>query len=91
MTLGQQDILGLLVARLATVLAIEADEIGRESRFDEDLHADSLDLVEVIEGVERDLEGRGVAVRLPEDELLDVRTVGDAADRLHAAVARATS
>jgi acyl carrier protein len=81
--LTRDEVLGLLVRRLATVLARPEREIVPEAAFDEDLQADSLDLVEVIEGVEADLADRGIAVNLSEDELLALRTVGDAADRLH--------
>lgn len=74
----------LVVDRLSAVLAIDG-EVAGDARFDEDLHADSLDLVEVIEGVERDLAERGVAVTLADDELLDLATVDEASRRLHAA------
>jgi acyl carrier protein len=74
----------LLVTRLRTVLAHEGD-ISAAARFDEDLHADSLDLVEVIEGVERDLAERGLTAALDDEELLELETVGDAVRRIHAA------
>jgi acyl carrier protein len=82
------DVRALLCARLASVLALDGPIAG-DARFDEDLHADSLDLVEVIEGVERDLGERGADVALPDDELLDLRTVDDAVARIAAAAARA--
>jgi acyl carrier protein len=52
----------------------------RDVRFDQDLHADSLDLVEVVEGVERDLRRRGLAVSVADADLADLETVGDAVD-----------
>ena len=79
-----QEVLALLVERIAGVLAVDGMAIGADTRFDEDLHADSLDLVEVVEGVERELRARGVAVGLPDAELVALRTVGDAATRIAA-------
>jgi acyl carrier protein len=77
-------VLGLLTDRLAVVLAIDAANIRSDSRFDEDLHADSLDLVEVVESVERILAEQGVHVSLPDEELVTVKTVSDAAERIAA-------
>jgi acyl carrier protein len=77
----------LLVARIRSVMALDDADIGPDTRFDEDLHADSLDLVEVIEAVERDLVARGVRATLPDEDLTSLRTVGDAAARI-AALAR---
>lgn len=84
--ISEQDVLALLVRRLREVMALQGD-IAPDARFDEDLHADSLDLVEVIEGVERDLRALGMGITVPEDELLAVREVGEVA-RLIAARTR---
>jgi acyl carrier protein len=72
-----------LTERIASVLALQAD-VPLDARFDEDLHADSLDLVEVVEGVERDLAARGFTVALDDEQLLGLRTVRDAAEQIHA-------
>lgn len=84
-TVTRADMLDMLVAKLGEVLDIDPSGIEETARFDEDLHADSLDLVEVIEGVEARLRSSGVDLRLPEDELAVLRTVGEAVDRLMAA------
>lgn len=76
----------LLVERVAAVLGLD-DAVDLDARFDEDLHADSLDLVEVIEAVERRLAARGAAVALDDEQLLSMKTVREAADRIHAAAA----
>ncbi len=82
------EVLGLLVGRIEEVLDLDADDVGADTRFDEDLHADSLDLVEMVEGVERSLRERGVSVALRDDELLTLRTVGEAAARIAAGASR---
>lgn len=80
-------VLGLLVTRFATVMGVPAEQITAETRFDEDLHADSLDLVEVVEGVERDLREGGDPAALGDDELLGLQTVGEAAAAIAASTA----
>lgn len=84
------EVLELVVARIREVLGVSGDallaEAGgaswRELRFDEDLHADSLDLVEIVEGSERELRRRGVPVQVGDADLAGVRSVGDAVDAL---------
>ena len=84
------EIYSLLAPRLQAVLALDAPP-APTARFDEDLHADSLDLVEVVEGVEQDLAAAGVEVRLPEDDLRALGTVRDAAEALAALTQDSTS
>lgn len=78
------EVLRLLIARTASVMGVDPSSVTSASRFDEDLHADSLDLVEVMDGMERDLRERGERVRLSDQELLGLRTVGEAAERIAA-------
>jgi len=82
----------VLLAQVHEVMALDDGalverwgERWREVRFDEDLHADSLDLVEVMEGVEHALRADGYSVAVPDAELIALRTLGDAVDRLVAA------
>jgi len=81
-----EQVLDVMVERLREVMGTEsADPPGgdrRALRFDEDLHADSLDLVEIIEGVERTLAARGHPVSIPDAELVALQSVGEAVDRI---------
>lgn len=81
-----EHVLDLMVGKLREVLAVDPAEAAggnwRALRFDEDLHADSLDLVEVIEGVEHSLADSGYLVSLPDAELIALRSVGEAVDRI---------
>lgn len=63
------------VAATVKMLGVEASQVTREASFGEDLDADSLDVVELVMELE---EVFGVSV--PEDELADVKTVGQAFD-----------
>ena len=80
--LSADEVLQIVSERVSAVLGLDGTDVGAATRFDEDLHADSLDLVEVVESVERVLQQRGFAVSVPDDELLAVQTVGEAAERI---------
>lgn len=80
------DVLSLLAERITTVLGVDDLSVTADTRFDEDLHADSLDLVEVVESVERTLRDRGFSLSVDDDALLAAETVGQAADRIAAGI-----
>ena len=84
--LSTQEVLQLLTERVSAVLGID-EPVTADTRFDEDLHADSLDLVEVVESVERTLRDKGYELSVDDDELLAVATVGEAAERIAAGIA----
>jgi acyl carrier protein len=79
--------LSLLRERITVVLGLGEEPVTGDTRFDEDLHADSLDLVEVIESVEKALRDRGYQLSVDDDALLAATTVGDAADHIAAGLA----
>jgi acyl carrier protein len=60
---------------LAEQLARDESEVTAGARFEEDLDADSLDLVEVVLALEEEL-----GVNIPEEEMESVKTVGQAVD-----------
>jgi acyl carrier protein len=64
------------------VLSVQADQVTEQASFADDLDADSLDLVELVMQLEDSLD-----VTIEEDDLGDVRTVGDAVDLILAASA----
>lgn len=55
------------------VLSVEPGAVSEEARFKEDLDADSLDLVELVMGLEERFD-----ITVPEEDLEDVTTVGQA-------------
>ncbi len=64
------------VREVATeVLSVEADQIVESARFKEDLDADSLDLVELVMGLEERFD-----IQVPEEDLDGVTTIGHAVD-----------
>jgi acyl carrier protein len=58
---------------LAENLSVPEDEVNPEARFQEDLDADSLDLVEAVLALEEEF-----GVNIPEEEMEGVKTVGQA-------------
>jgi acyl carrier protein len=57
------------------VLDVDADQVTEAARFKEDLEADSLDLVELVMGLEERFQ-----IEVPEEDLEGVTTVGEAVD-----------
>ena len=57
------------------VLSVERDVVTEDARFKEDLDADSLDLVELVMGLEERFD-----ISVPEEDLEGVATVGHAVD-----------
>ncbi len=58
---------------LAENLSVPEDDVTTDSRFQEDLDADSLDLVEAVLALEEEF-----GVSIPEEEMEGVKTVGEA-------------
>ena len=78
--LGPDDILGLIRDRLAEILEIDESTITREANFADDLGADSLALIELVEALEQELGERTIGFTIDDEDLVDLRTVGDAVD-----------
>jgi acyl carrier protein len=61
------------------VLAVDAEKVTREASFADDLEADSLDLAELVMALEDEFD-----ITVEEDELEDIKTVGQALDMVTA-------
>ena len=69
------DALATLKEVAVEVLSVDANQVTEQARFKEDLDADSLDLVELVMGLEEQFD-----IEVPEDDLEGVTTVGQAVD-----------
>lgn len=78
--MGRDEVFALIRDRLAEILEIEESAVALESRFNEDLEADSLALIELVEALEEELGERTVGFRIEDEDLVDLKTVGDAVD-----------
>jgi acyl carrier protein len=71
----RDEALGVLREVAVEVLSVDADSVTEDARFKEDLDADSLDLVELVMGLEERFD-----ISVPEEDLEGVTTVGQAVD-----------
>jgi acyl carrier protein len=78
--LSRQQVFELIRDLLADILEIDPAGIAEASSFAEDLDADSLALIELVEGIEEELGERSVGFRIEDEDLEELRTVRDAVD-----------
>lgn len=71
-----------LIAVIAKKLSLNTDQIQMSSRFQEDLGADSLDLVELIMAFEEEF-----SITISDSESEKIQTVGDAFKLLESKIA----
>jgi acyl carrier protein len=71
----REEVVGYIRAHLADELELDPDRIAEETRFKEDLEADSLDLYGLVQELE-DTYG----VRMTDEEAAGIKTVRQAVD-----------
>ena len=69
-----EEILKTLRTMIAEQFAVDPAGVTMETSFEDDLGADSVDLVELMMAMEEAFE----VEEIPEEELADMKTVGDA-------------
>jgi acyl carrier protein len=74
------EVFRIIRERLADILEIDESRITLEASFSEDLSADSLALIELVEAIEQELEDRASGFRIEDEDLAELRTVRDAVD-----------
>lgn len=70
-----------LKAIIAEVLNLDPEEITPESSFTDDLGADSLDVFQIVMGIEDEFE-----IKIPQEELENISTVGEALEQIKKAI-----
>ncbi|HET6663103.1 MAG TPA: phosphopantetheine-binding protein [Acidimicrobiales bacterium] len=70
----------LIRDRLADILEIDPGGISEGDSFADDLEADSLALIELVEALEEELSERSVGFLIDDEDLEDLKTVRDAVD-----------
>jgi acyl carrier protein len=73
--MNRDEVMTKVREHLAAELEVEPDRIAEETRFREDLDADSLDLYELVMELED-----SYGIRVPEEEAAEIETVGQAVD-----------
>ena len=66
-------------AIIAEVLNIDADSITADTTFVDDLGADSLDIFQIIMGIEEEYD-----IELENESVVQIQTVGDAVEAIRA-------
>ena len=78
--MDRQAVFELIRDRLADILEIDPGGIGEGDSFTDDLDADSLALIELVEALEEEIGERTVGFRIDDEDLEDLKTVRDAVD-----------
>jgi acyl carrier protein len=81
--LDRNEVFKIVRANLADILEIEPSSITEGQSFVDDLDADSLALIELVEALEEDLSERSVGFRIEDEDLVDLKTVRDAVDYVY--------
>lgn len=84
--MSRDEVFELIRDRLADILEIDPATISEGQSFQDDLDADSLALIELVEALEEELGERTVGFRIEDDDLEDLKTVRDAVDYVHGRV-----
>ena len=66
---------------IVEVLNVDENEVTMESTFIDDLGADSLDVIQIIMGIEEEFD-----IEIPNEEAEKIVTVGDAVEQIKKAV-----
>ena len=85
--MDRQQVFELIRDRLADILEVDADTISEGQSFTDDLQADSLALIELVEAIEEEVGERTVGFRIEDEDLEDLKTVRDAVDYVCARLA----
>ncbi len=75
--LGRDDIERIVVDQLVEIFGVEPDTVTLDTRLREDLDADDFAVIDLVEGVVTELGERSVGIAIDDDDLVELRTVGD--------------
>jgi acyl carrier protein len=78
--MDRNQVFDLIRSSLADILEVAPDSITEGASFGDDLGADSLALIELVEALEEELSERTVGFRIDDEDLEDLKTVRDAVD-----------
>ncbi|MGZ8765241.1 MAG: acyl carrier protein [Acidimicrobiia bacterium] len=87
--LGPDDVLRCVRFNTAEVLELPDVDIALDARLVDDLGADELALIDLVEAIEEELGERTVGFAIADDDLADVATVADLVEVVSARLERA--
>jgi acyl carrier protein len=78
--MDRRQVFELIRGCLADILEVDPASISESASFGDDLGADSLALIELVEAIEEELSDRTAGFHMDDEDLEDLRTVRDAVD-----------
>jgi acyl carrier protein len=84
--MGRTEVFELVRTQLSEILEVDSSTISESSSFADDLNADSLALIELVEAIEDEMADQVAGFRIDDDDLEDLRTVRDAVDYVTAKI-----
>jgi acyl carrier protein len=82
MALSEQEILAGLAEIVNSVTELPVDTVALDKTFTDDLEIDSLDMMQIVVDAEEKF-----GVRIPDDDVKNLKTVGDAVSYIQSAAA----
>lgn len=82
--LSRGEVVDLVRERLGEILEMDPASVSESSSFADDLGADSLALIELVESLESEIREKLPSFRIDDEDLDDLRTVRDAVDYVYA-------
>lgn len=79
-TADRNAILASVRTQLADILEIDASTISENQSFADDLGADSIALIELVDSLEQEFSESIAGFQFDDDELINLKTVADAVD-----------
>ncbi|NNN16186.1 MAG: acyl carrier protein [Acidimicrobiaceae bacterium] len=78
--MSRAEIFDLIRDQLADILEIDPSKVTENSSFTDDLDADSLALIELVEAIEEEFSKGDHTFRIEDEELEELKTVRDSVD-----------
>lgn len=76
----RSSVLHVVTTQLAEILEIDASTISENQSFADDLGADSIALIELVDSLEQEFSKTLPDFQFDDDDLVNLRTVADAVD-----------
>ncbi len=78
--MNRNEVFEIIRNNLADILEIDPAGISETSSFTDDLNADSLALIELVEAIEEEFSSQGNNFRIEDEDLEELKTVRDSVD-----------
>ncbi len=80
---NRAEILNMVKSQLGEILEIDPESVHESDSYVDDLNADSLALIELVEALEDELSEKAPGFRIEDEDLEDLMTVRDSVDYIY--------